>query len=144
MSMLVSFCPLLTGLPDVLKYGIQGIPKPLSKADADKIMVAVGSVEPLIFDCADVLIAKRDTFRGIPMAGDLINLVAQYHLMNLKASGSKLADGCFAAASVRQFVIHPHIFRELIHWFQDDHVDRIKSLKERSDAAIDRALAAYS
>jgi len=79
----------------------QGLPKPLSQADADKIMVAIESVEPLILDCASVIIAKRDTFRAVPMVGDLVNLVAQYHLMNLKASGSKLADACFAAAPVR-------------------------------------------
>jgi len=125
-------------------YGIQGLPKPLSEADADKIMAAIEGVEPLILDCASVIIAKRDTFRAVPVVGDLVNLVAQYHLMNLKASGSKLADACLATAPVRPFVIHLHVFRKLIHLSQDDHVDRLKSLKVLSDAAIDRAIVAYS
>jgi hypothetical protein len=107
-------------------------------------MAAVEGVEPLILDCASVIIAKRDTFRAVPIVGDLVNLVAQYHLMNLKTSGFKLADACLATLPVRLFVIHPRVFQELIHLFQDDHVDRLKSLKVLSDAAIDRAITAYS
>jgi len=98
--------------------------------------------EPLILDCASVIIAKRDTFRAVPMVGDLVNPVAQYHLMNLKTSRSKFVDACITATSVRQFVIHPSYFESLYICSKDDHVDRLKSLKTRSNAATDRALAA--
>ncbi|KDR68850.1 hypothetical protein GALMADRAFT_145886 [Galerina marginata CBS 339.88] len=129
---LLSAIPLHTGASNVLaatKKGIadfSGLPKPLSEADGNQILAAFQDVEPVVTDISNTIVAKRDTFRSVPLVGNLVNPVAQYHFITTRAFGAKLVDA-FAAAGA-----------------SDAQLDRAKTLKTFGEAAIDRAIVAYS
>ncbi|KDR68842.1 hypothetical protein GALMADRAFT_1353220 [Galerina marginata CBS 339.88] len=129
---LLSAMSLHSGASNVVaatKKGIadfNGLPKPLSEADGDQILAAYQGVEPGISDVSSTIVAKRDTFRSVPLVGSLVNPVAQYYFITTRAFGSQLLDAFTAAGA------------------SDAQLDRAKSLKTFTEAAIDRAIAAYS
>ncbi|KAF8075736.1 hydrophobic surface binding protein A-domain-containing protein [Lyophyllum atratum] len=102
-----------------------GLPGPLSMADGTKILNALQGVEPIIDEASKAIAAKQNTFREVPLVGNLVNPVAQYHLMSVKATGAKLTDAFLSVAPESQ-------------------KDRAKALKTLSDAAIDHAIAAFT
>jgi len=59
-----------------------------------------------MLDISKAIVAKRDTFRTVPLVGDLVNPVAQYHLTNIKVSGSRFSDALMAVVAVKPFLIH--------------------------------------
>jgi hypothetical protein len=75
----------------------QGVPTPVSEADAQSILDAISGIMPTIEDTLNALVAKKSDFEAIPLGGISI---ARSDLNNLATSTSNLEDALIASTPV--------------------------------------------
>ncbi|KAH9478053.1 hypothetical protein JR316_0010290 [Psilocybe cubensis] len=100
-------------------------PKPFAEADGSAILAAVQKLEPIITNTVNQIVSKKAAFQALPLPNGSIPALVKQDLVDLNSKASRFEAALTKSAS-------------------PNHVAAATAIKASLDAAVARAIAAYS